>query len=71
MYNESSGEMYDAYETKKAKDARKRKLLIRRITTVSILVLVLAYFIILLIDINRYKITQETIKKGDIHGGWQ
>ena len=23
------------------------------------------------IDIDRYKITQETIKKGDIHGGWQ
>ena len=23
------------------------------------------------IDIDRYKITQETIKKGDIYGGWQ
>ena len=55
MYNESSGEMYDAYETKKANDARKRRLLIRRIVTVSILVLILIYFIILLIDINRYK----------------
>ena len=55
MYNESSGEMYEAMETEQAKNARKRKLLIRRITTVSILALVLAYFIILLIDINRYK----------------
>ena len=53
MYNESSGEMYDAYETKKANDARKRRLLIRRIVTVSILVLILIYFIILLIDIRH------------------